>query len=291
MVSGAIRNTIISGLQVNKTYITLTFLGLLLLPLLPVMSQLGNSYHQLLHGAIVRGDTSTAELALVFTGDEFADGGFYIDSVLREQGIKASFFLTGKFYKNAEFKELIHVLVKDGHYLGAHSDQHLLYCDWVRRDSLLVTQKQFSEDLQDNYKAMAGFGIREEDALFFLPPYEWYNDSIANWTRAMGLQLINHTHGTLSHADYTVPGTANYRSSGKIFQSILEYETSESNGLNGFILLSHIGTAPERTDKFYFYLEKLLEELMSRGYKFKRIDELLAQPIQDLQFEMIKQLP
>ncbi len=95
----------------------------------------------------------------------------------------------------------------------------------------------------------------------------------------MGLQLINHTHGTLSHADYTVPGTRNYRSSDEIYQSILDYETSASNGLNGFILLSHIGTAPKRTDKFYFYLEKLLEELNSRGYQFKRIDELLAQPL------------
>lgn len=278
-MSGVIQNTIIKGSQVNKTYITLTFLGLLFLPLLPVYSQLSNTYHQLLLGAVVRGDTSKAELALVFTGDEFADGGFFIDSVLREKDIKASFFLTGKFYRNSEFKELIHVLVKDGHYLGAHSDQHLLYCDWVKRDSLLVSQEQFSVDLRDNYKAMAAFGIKEEDVPFFLPPYEWYNDSIAKWTSTLGLQLINHTHGTLSHADYTLPGTANYRSSKKIFQSILEYETSASNGLNGFILLSHIGTAPERTDKFYMHLERLLEELKSRGYKFKRIDELLAQPI------------
>ena len=166
-------------------------------------------------------------------------------------------------------------MVDGGHYLGAHSDQHLLYCDWVKRDSLLVTQKQFRDDLQDNYKAMLSFGIKEEDALLFLPPYEWYNDSISSWTHQMELQLINHTHGTLSHADYTVPGTRGYRSSEKIFQSILDYESSASKGLNGFILLSHIGTAPERTDKFYFYLEKLLEELKSRGYSFKRIDELI----------------
>ena len=233
----------------------------------------------MLYGAVVRGDTSKPELALVFTGDEYAEGGFHIDSLLADQGIKASFFLTGKFYMNAEFDELIQVLAKGGHYMGAHSDQHLLYCDWVKRDSLLVTQKQFRDDLQDNYEAMKGFGITKEDALFYLPPYEWYNDSISSWTKAMGLQLINHTHGTLSHADYTVPGTRAYRSSEEIFQSIMDYETSASSGLNGFILLSHIGTAPERTDKFYFHLEKLLEELKSREYQFKRIDELLAQPL------------
>lgn len=278
MMSGAIRNTIINGLRVNKTYITLTFLGLLLLPTQPASSQLNNAYHQLLHGAIVRGDTSKAELALVFTGDEFADGGFYIDSVLNKLGIKASFFLTGKFYRNPDFKELIENLHTNGHYLGAHSDQHLLYCSWQDRDSLLVSKKLFSDDLQDNYGAMADFGIKKEDAMFFLPPYEWYNDSIAMWTGAMDLQLINHTHGTLSHADYTIPGSTNYRSSDVIYRSILEYENSNTAGLKGFILLVHIGTAPERTDKFYFHLEKLLPELKSLGYEFKRIDELLAQP-------------
>ena len=279
MMSGAIRNTIIKGLQVNKISLSVALLILLLLPVQPATSQNGRSSHQLLHGAVVRGDTSKAELALVFTGDEYADGGVHITSILKQYDIEASFFFTGKFYRNAEFEELIQVLVKDGHYLGAHSDQHLLYCDWVKRDSLLVTKGEFHKDLQDNYKAMASFGIKEEEAPFFLPPYEWYNDSIANWTRAMGLQLINHTHGTLSHADYTVPGTRAYRSSEEIFQSILDYEKSTSNGLNGFILLSHIGTVPERTDKFYFYLEKLLLELRSRGYRFKRINELLAQPL------------
>ncbi len=263
----------------NKTSQIITLAILLLLPFLPATSQTGRSSHQLLHGAVVRGDTSKAELGLVFTGDEYADGGVHIASVLADQGIKASFFLTGKFYKNPEFEPIIHALLKGGHYLGAHSDQHLLYCDWIKRDSLLLTQKQFSDDLKDNYKAMFNFGLKEVDAPFFLPPYEWYNDSISSWTQAMGLQLINHTHGTLSHADYTVPGTRAYRSSEEIFQSILDYEASASNGLNGFILLSHIGTATERTDKFYFYLEKLLEELKSRGYQFKRIDELLAQPL------------
>ena len=228
------------------------------------------------HGAIVRGDTSIKELALVFTGDEYADGGIHIARVLADKDIKGSFFFTGKFYRNPDFKSIIDTLRNKGHYLGAHSDQHLLYCTWENRDSLLVTQEEFTDDLLKNYHAMLAFGIAREDAPFFLPPYEWYNDSISSWSRAMGLELINLTYGTLTHADYTVPGTKEYRSSSDIFQSILDCETAGSDGLNGFILLTHIGTDPERTDKFYLYLENLVEELKSRGYKFKRIDELLV---------------
>jgi len=145
----------------------------------------------------------------------------------------------------------------------------------VKRDSLLVTKELFTGDLMKNYEAMLAFGITMEDAPFFLPPYEWYNDSIASWTRDLGLQLVNLTYGTLSHADYTVPGTDGYRSSSEIFDSILDYESSEPSGLNGFILLMHIGTDPERTDKLYLYLEQLVKDLKLRGYRFRRIDELI----------------
>lgn len=48
-----------------------------------------------------------------------------------------------------------------------------------------------------------------------------------------------------------------------------------TNGLNGFILLIHIGTDPRRTDKFYNYLPTLINELKNRGYEFERVDQML----------------
>jgi len=243
----------------------------------PAQAQQSSSPFQFIQGAIVRGDTSVRELALVFTGDTYADGGMHIARVLEQQGIKGSFFLTGKFYRNPDFKAVLDALMAGGHYMGAHSDQHLLYCDWKKRDSLLVSREEFRMDLENNYKAMQAFGIEKEDASFFLPPYEWYNDSIAAWTSSLGLQLINFSFGTLSHADYTVPGTSGYRTTQEICSSILDYETAFPSGLNGFILLSHIGTELSRSDKFYHHLDKLISELRSRGYRFLRVDELLEE--------------
>ncbi len=63
------------------------------------------------HGAIVRGDTTERSISLVFTGDEFADGGEQIISVLKRQQVKGSFFLTGKFYRNPNFELLIQSLI------------------------------------------------------------------------------------------------------------------------------------------------------------------------------------
>ncbi|MFS8083444.1 MAG: cellulase, partial [Ginsengibacter sp.] len=106
--------------------------------------------------------------------------------------------------------------------------------------------------------------------------YEYYNDSIAAWTQELNLQLVNFTPGTRSNADYTFPDMGKrYVSSQEVYNSILHFEESKLNGLNGFILLIHIGTDPGRKDKFYKYLPKLIPELKARGYQFQRIDELL----------------
>ncbi len=226
-------------------------------------------------GAIMRGDTSKRQLALVFTGDEYGDGGLLVRKILKQHHVRASFFLTGRFYRNPAFGQIIAGLRKDGHYLGAHSDQHLLYCDWSKRDSLLVTQNRFRTDLQANYAAMKSFGIRKKQARYFLPPYEWYNDSITVWTKREGLQLINYSSGTISHADYTTPDAKNYRSTRVILQSVYDYEQRKPSGLNGFILLVHIGTHPDRTDKLYQSLGELLTYLKQRHYQLVRVDELL----------------
>ena len=228
------------------------------------------------HGAIVRGDSTKQQLTLVFTGHEFADGAQPIRNILKKHNIKAAFFFTGSFYRNPNFNRDVENLLKDGHYLGAHSNDHLLYCDWNKRDSLLVNREEFLNDLEANYKEMERYGITKKQAPYFLPPYEWYNDSIAEWTADQGLQLINMTHGTLSHADYTTPDNSNYRSSKAIYNSILDFESKNTSGLNGFLLLMHVGTDPSREDKLYHLLEVLILELKSRKYALVGLEDILA---------------
>lgn len=216
-------------------------------------------------------------MALVFTGDEFGDGLFPVLQTLRDEKVKASFFFTGRFYKDPGFAKGIRELHHDGHYLGAHSDRHLLYCDWQQRDSLLVSRKSFARDLRRNYKKMQRFYVSPREARYFLPPYEWYNDSIAAWTRGLGHQLINYTPGTLSPADYTTPEMTNYRDNQTILASIKGYEAGHAAGLNGFILLVHVGADPARTEKLYQQLPELIRFLKKKGYQPVRIDRLLGQ--------------
>lgn len=221
------------------------------------------------YGAVIRFDTTQKNIYLVFTAHEFAEGKDIVMAALRERNVKASFFFTGDFYRNPLFASTIAELKREGHYLGAHSDKHLLYAPWEKRDSLLVTKEEFMADLKRNYAEMEKFGIKKTDAPFFLPPYEWYNRQIAEWTAELGLTLINFSPGTSSNADYTTPDMKNYLSSDTIETRILNYE--QKNGMNGFILLTHIGTDGRRTDKLYARLGKLIAELQRRGYHFQRL--------------------
>jgi peptidoglycan/xylan/chitin deacetylase (PgdA/CDA1 family) len=226
------------------------------------------------HGGIVRGDTTKSEIYLLFTGHEFHDGGEHILHVLEKHRINASFFFTGDFYRDPAKSRLINAAIDAGHYLGPHSDRHLLYCAWENRDSTLVTRKEFVDDMLSNFDAMAAFGIDRDVAQFFMPPFEWYNDSISAWATGMDLILVNFTPGTYSNMDYTTPDLPHYRSSSDIYNRIIAYENESSCGLNGFLLLLHAGTDPARKDKFYFRLDELLHELIRKGYGFKRLDKI-----------------
>nr|WP_121270025.1 glycoside hydrolase family 9 protein [Pedobacter schmidteae] len=226
-------------------------------------------------GGIIRGRLDEKKIALVFTGHEYGEGLQQIDKTLNKYGAKASFFFTGDFYRNPQFAPFIKQLKKERHYLGGHSDRHLLYCDWGKRDSLLISRESFLSDLTANYKEMARFGISKLDAEFFLPPYEWYNKNIADWTADAGFRLINYTPGTRSNADYTYPEMGSrYIGSMDIYQSIVDLELKK--GMNGFLLLLHAGTDPRRKDKFYDKLEDLLFFFKQKGYKLVTVNDLLG---------------
>ena len=225
-------------------------------------TQTDNNIYQ--DGGIIRTDPSVKHMDFVFTAADKADGAERIISTLRKYNIKGGFFFTGEFFEM--YPDVVRRLVAEGHYVGSHSYGHLLYAPWGNRDSLLVTKQEFEEDIFKSYKVLREFGIT--DAPYFIPPYEHYNATISSWARQLGLQVINYTPGTLTNGDYTTPEMKRYFSSKEILSRIWEYERTDPNGLNGHIMLIHLGTDPARTDKFYDKLPGLIRELRRKGYSF-----------------------
>ena len=279
--------------KVQKTTLPASFLGTnasaelqkLKVELLPMQSLSTSIMHingdekkyQSSQGAYIRGDSTKKEIALIFTGDEFGDGLTAIANTLAKQKINGSFFLTGRFYRNKSFQPGIKKLYAQKNLMGSHSDMHLLYNDWTKRDSILVTKDSLLNDLIKSKKSILATGVQPKDMTsFFIPPYEWWNNETAQWLREAGMTVFSFTPGTTSNADYTYPEMGkSYRSSEEIINNIKRFNETRPAGLNGVVLLIHAGTDPRRKDKLYYRLDELIEYLKKQGYQFKRVDEML----------------
>jgi peptidoglycan/xylan/chitin deacetylase (PgdA/CDA1 family) len=227
------------------------------------------------HGAIVRGDSTKKEVALVFTADEWGEGLPPILQTLKKENVDAGFFFTGRFYRNKIFQKNIKALNSRGHYLGPHSDEHLLYCDWTNRHNLLVTKDSFSTDISANMDAMKALGLLAPK--LFIPPFEWWNDSVAAWSKEMSLTIFNFTPGLRTAADYTWPEMgAAYKTSNWLLANVKEKIVVEPSSLNGAIILLHAGTDARRKDKLYSHLGELIKMFKKAGFSFVRIDRLLS---------------
>src|SRR5690606_7872883 len=121
-----------------------TFISFLTLPL-DIWAQVGDFTYA--HGGIIRADQRHPRIALVFTAHEYAEGSEFILKALHDNGIIASFLFAGEICRNQEAVHLIKEVRNQVNYLGAHADQHLLYCDWEDRQRQLVDQAAFAKDV------------------------------------------------------------------------------------------------------------------------------------------------
>jgi len=215
-------------------------------------------------GGIIRTDPSERHIDFAFTAADKADGADAIIAALEKYNIRGNFFFTGEFFE--KYPKVVRRLVKAGHYVGSHSYGHLLYFPWGRPDSMSVSRAEFNEDIVKSHALLRKAGVK--DAPVFMPPYEHYNDVVSSWAKMLGLQVMNYTPGTSTNGDYTTPSMKNYYSSDYIMDKIWKCEASDPNGLNGHIMLIHLGTVPERTDKLYDRLPELIEALLAKGYTF-----------------------
>lgn len=197
------------------------------------------------------------------------EGASTILEVLSSFNIKGSFFFTGNYLRLKEHEQITKRIIDEGHYVGAHSDKHLLYATWENRNESLVSRDSLLNDIKRNYRELARLGIVVEDAPWFLPPYEWYNRESVYLASLMGLKTINYTPGTATPADYTTPDMKNYKSSDELIDALMKFE--EREGLNGAFILIHPGTEESRTDKLYDKLELIISELKEKGYRFDRL--------------------
>ena len=131
------------------------------------MQSMGNKQKSIdvekdVYGAVNKINPAKKNIYFVFTADSMFQGGKKIVNTLKKHKIKGSFFFTGNALRMDEHKEIITEIVEAGHYVGGHSDKHLLYATWEKRDSLIVPIEEIQADIIANAKELEKFGITKE---------------------------------------------------------------------------------------------------------------------------------
>lgn len=219
-------------------------------------------------GAIVQKDIDKKVIRLIFSADVAFEGAPFIFKTLDKHNIKGSFFLTGNCLRTKEHEGIIKQLIKKGHYVGAHSDKHILYASWDDRQHTLVSPDSLIQDLRRNMYELARVGVDTSKVNYYLPPSEWYNTENVKLIELEGKKVINFTPGIRTAADYTTPDMKNYKSSQELIDLLYAFEKEQ--GLNGAVILIHPGTHKDRKDKLYLHLDEIVRNLKSKGYTFDR---------------------
>lgn len=218
---------------------------------------------------------------LVFTGHFSIDDAGYFENfdgvetvldILRDKGVKGSFFPTAITLAMPRYEQSIRRIINEGHYLSGHSYGHLLLCD--TKGKTLVTRDSVNLDLKLMEYQLNRFGLEKKDYYKMIPPYETTNRETARWYQDKGYSLLIPTPGILTDQDWTQPGKPNYMSAQDILDCIWKRE--KESGLDGVILLIHAMNYPWRTpqDRPYNYLGEIIDRLRAQGYSFGCIKDI-----------------
>jgi len=128
---------------------------------------------------IRRGPPSARKIALTFDAGASAAPTPAILAALREQGIRATFFLTGKWVKRNP--DLVREIVRDGHEIGNHSYSHTNF----RK----LTDEQIADELNRTEAAVEqAAGVTTKP--YFRPPYGGLDTRVQKAVRNAGYSIV-----------------------------------------------------------------------------------------------------
>ncbi|MCW5828690.1 MAG: polysaccharide deacetylase family protein [Deltaproteobacteria bacterium] len=231
---------------------------------------------------IERGPTDRREIGLTFDGDS-AEGAEVILDTLRQKRIQTTIFLTGKFMD--ENPGLVRQMVQDGHEVGNHTQTHphlTTYEQNNRHDTRPeVTREWFNEELlrpEARFEEITGVQM----AKIWRAPYGEVNAQILRWAHELGYRHVGWTRDytrslTLDSLDWVINRSdRNYQPGAKIIDRLLDFERQSKAGVNGGIVLMHLGTRRPIDDSVGLHLPRLIDEWRDRGYRFVKVSTWLG---------------
>ena len=196
--------------------------------------------------------TSQKVVALTFDDGPYPPCTDQVLDILREYKVPATFFLIGR---NAEkHPDLVRRIVAEGHQVGNHTYNHV--------DLLKVDRRGIADEVDRTSRLVQS--ITGDVPRVVRPPHG-FRDSVV--IDAMTERKLKVVEWSVASRDWTNPGVDVIvnRTVGKV--------------KNGSVILLHDGDGVAQTDSRAQTVEatrQIIRELLSRGYRFVTVDEILA---------------
>ena len=165
---------------------------------------------------------------------------------LRENNVKATFFITGHYLKSS--KDLVKIMIDNGHIIGNHTNNHKDFT------------KSSNEGILKDVKSLEDMFYKEFNmnmSKYVRPPRGEYNESSL---KVLNLNGYKNIFWSLAYVDWY---------SDKYYGDNYSYKKVMSKIHNGAIILMHTVGRDNKED-----LDITIKGLKSLGYKFSTLDEL-----------------
>jgi peptidoglycan/xylan/chitin deacetylase (PgdA/CDA1 family) len=244
-------------------------------------------------GLPVSFDNGTSQkklVAITFDGSDQANAAVDILDTLASRNVKATMFLSGHFLQSKP--DLVRRILNDGHEVGNHTYSHPHLTSYVQ-DNTQTTLPSVSG-------AILARELLKTDSIFsalygrplsplWRSPYGDHNRIICIWGQQAGFLHIGWGQGrtwlkNLDSNDWTPnEETAGYHTPQEVYDKIVELAMGPDSGINGGIILMHLGTVRSQREKqVHLVLGRLIDTLQSLGYRMVTVSELLRESDVDL---------
>ena len=183
---------------------------------------------------------------IYLTFDEGYEAGYTpkILEVLRENEVKATFFITAHYLNTQE--DLVKQMIDDGHIVGNHTVNH--------KSMPSLTDEQIRKEIMELHHAI--YEKFEYDMKYIRPPKGEFSERTLRYTNSLGYQTVMWSFAYEDWNESKQPDEA--KSKEKILKNLH----------NGEIMLLH-GNSKTNTN----ILDSIIKESKNMGYEFKNLDE------------------
>jgi peptidoglycan/xylan/chitin deacetylase (PgdA/CDA1 family) len=199
------------------------------------------------YSEVVHGDAASGLVALTFdAGNEGGGAAAQVLEILRERGVRVTFFLSGQWVDHNP--ELAQQMVADGHEIANHSYDHpdLTHLS----DNQIVWELDYTDQVVSDV-------MSSHTRPYFRPPFGARNRRVLDVAAAAGFRSV---YWSLDSGDWLPRATA-----GAVAGKILRYAEP------GDIVVEHVGS-----DATAAALPVVLDEFEQRGWRVGTVSEVLG---------------